>query len=71
MPWKICNDIPSMATEDIVGERERARKIVQILENAGAMRTREKDRELTAMRLYVRELMKEAGKRFVQERLFQ
>jgi len=57
-----------METDELVRQRARIRLAIMILEIDA--RTVDEDLELREMRAYQRELMREAGKRFIQERLF-
>jgi len=58
-----------LTTDELVQCRTRTRQAIKVLENA-APRTNAEDVELRALRVYLRQLMQEAGKRFIQERLF-
>jgi len=62
--------IPSeMTTDEIVEVRGKLRKAIKMMENSGALTVQEES-DLREARAYLRSLMKEAGKRFIQERLF-
>jgi hypothetical protein len=58
-----------LSTDDLVLLRARLRKAIKILENQ-RVKTIHDDDDLKHARAYLRELQKECGKRFIQERLF-
>lgn len=59
----------SLSTEDLVQLRTRLRLAIKVLENRPAKSVQQVE-DLKQARAYLRELQKEAGKRFIQQRLF-
>jgi len=57
-----------LSTDDLVLLRARLRKAIEIMENQ-KVRTVNDDADLKHARAYLRELQRECGKRFIQERL--
>jgi len=60
--------VSEMSTREIVEERGRVRAKIKYLESLSS-RTTGEDAELREKRAWLRSLMKEAGKRFIQLRL--
>lgn len=58
-----------MSTDEIVELRGRLRKAIRFQESKSFL-TVEEENDLKHARAYLRQLMKEAGTRFIQERLF-
>lgn len=61
-------DPKKMTTDEIVELRGRLRKAIRFQESKSFLTVQEKD-DLKLARAYLRQLMKEAGMRFIQERL--
>jgi len=64
-------DVSHLTTEELVDQRTRTRLIIKRLENTPSHLRNEAERlQLKTMRAYLRRLMQECGKRFIQPKLF-
>jgi len=62
-------DPKEMSTDEIVALRGQLRKAIKFQESKSFLTVTEQQ-DLTYARSYLRQLMREAGTRFIQERLF-
>jgi len=64
-------DVAHLTTDELVEQRTRTRLIIKRLENISShLRTEADSLYLTTQRAYLRRLMQECGKRFIQQKLF-